>query len=164
MKREPKVILGITPGTRYLGVAILHSSELQDWRTKTFRGKWSSLKKKNILATIERMIEQYQVTDISLKKFHPSRTSKNLDKLIIEIEELSKSKALRIYHYTIEEIKKSLSKETRINKRRLSEMLAERNPELLTELIQEDKNRNSYYGRVLEAVAMAQICADRLKR
>lgn len=163
MKNGNQVILGIIPGTRYLGVAVLHDGELRDWRIKTFKGKWSSLKKKKISAAIERMIDQYQVTTISLKKFHPSRSSKNLDNLIIEIEELAKSKKLIYSHYSIADIKERFCNKTETNKLTFVELLSKKNPELYSEFVGEHRNQNSYYQRMFEAVAISQVCSHRFK-
>ncbi|MCH8903558.1 MAG: crossover junction endodeoxyribonuclease RuvC [Bacteroidetes bacterium] len=157
MDNESEVILGIVPGTRYLGIAVMHDSELRDWRIKTFSGRWSSAKKKKILNAIERIINQHQVTSISLKKFHPSRSSKNLIELISEIRQLAKSKRLEVYSYTVDEIKASFSDEKMMNKKCLAKMLIDRNPEFRFELNQERKNPSSYHIRMFEAVALAKI-------
>ena len=160
MRKEEQVILGIIPGTRYLGLAVLHDSELRDWRIKTFRGKWSSLKKKKMLVTIERMIDLYQVTALSLKKFHPSRSSKNLDELIVIIQQLARGKGLRTYYYSIKEIEENFLPERRMNKQRLAKKVSEENLELRPKKNQEQENQNRYYCRMFEAVAVSQVCLD----
>ena len=44
MINEPVRIIGINPGTRYLGIAVFIGPEPREWRIKIFNGKWSKEK------------------------------------------------------------------------------------------------------------------------
>ena len=39
MVKKIITIIGINPGTRYLGISVFHGSELRDWRVKVVQGK-----------------------------------------------------------------------------------------------------------------------------
>ncbi|GAF91324.1 unnamed protein product, partial [marine sediment metagenome] len=48
MPKKTLKIIGINPGTRYLGISVFQDSDLRDWRIKVFQEKWSEHKIKKI--------------------------------------------------------------------------------------------------------------------
>jgi Holliday junction resolvasome RuvABC endonuclease subunit len=97
-------IIGISPGTRYVGYAVLYDSELIDWGVKNIEGKWSKEKQKKIMAFISDLIGQHNPDVLSIKTLHPSRSSTNLDQLVQKIKDISNRKRLRIQQYSIKEL------------------------------------------------------------
>lgn len=154
--------MGINPGTRYLGLAVLHGSDLLDWRVKTFRGKWTKEKAKRILEIISEKIKLYEINNISLKKLHPSRRSRNLAKLVNKIKELARRRIIKIYQYSIKEIEKLSIEDKKLNKRNLIEAIVNRYPILHHDLNKEKILKNSYYFRIFEAVALASTSSKGL--
>jgi RNase H-fold protein (predicted Holliday junction resolvase) len=155
-------IIGINPGTRYLGIAIFQDSELLDWRIKVFKEKWSKEKAKKILEILNEYIDLYALNTIALKKLHPSRRSQNLARLVTRIKEISKRKGIKVYQYSIKDLEEFFIEEDKLNKKNLAEAIVSENPVLFHELLKEKSNKNIYYIRVLEAVALASACAQRL--
>ena len=164
MPKKPLKIIGISPGTRYMGVAVFHESELLDWRVKNMEGKWPKEKMKRAVKITSRFIEHYQPDVLSIKELHPSRTSPNLNRLVGGIRELAKRKRLKIYQYSIKDMESFFHPEGRINKKRLAEIVAAEYPILSHELDREKANKNSYYIRMFEAVALGSICLHQLNR
>jgi Holliday junction resolvasome RuvABC endonuclease subunit len=105
MIREPLKILGINPGTRYLGLAVLYGQELMDWRVKVLNGKWSKEKMKKAIEIISDFIERYEPSVLAIKKPHPSRRSLNLARLVAKIKVFLKRKGLKIYQYSIKDLR-----------------------------------------------------------
>jgi len=157
MIRNTLKILGINPGTRYLGIAVLHDSELLDWRVKTFRGKWTKEKAERILDVIGEHIELYDINRIALKKLHPSRSSKNLKLLVSRIKALANKNRIKVRSYSINMLERFFLVDEKSNKKNLAEKIVSEYPVLIHELEKEKSNRNSYYLRIFEAVALGMM-------
>ena len=154
MTREAKRILGINPGTRYLGLAVFHDTELLDWRVKTFTGKWTKEKAERILEMICEYIGLYDINAISLKRLHPARSSKNLKYLVSKIKVLSTRKKVKINQNSIKELERFFIDDEKSNKRNLAEKIIGEYPLLIHELNKEKSRKNSYYMRAIEAVTL----------
>src|ERR1041384_2505677 len=115
MNQLPQAILGISPGTRSLGIAILKDGELLDSRIKSFPGKWSEVKQKTILGAISEYINHFGITVIALKTIHISRSAAALNQVIHGIKELSEKRKIKFCIYTIHDLKKFCLKEGRGN-------------------------------------------------
>lgn len=154
MAREANRILGINPGTRYLGLAVFNDTELLDWRVKTFIGKWTKEKEDRILEIIREQIEIYRINTIAIKKLHSSRASKNLKLLVSRIRNVGRKKQIKIQSYSIKELEKYFLTDSKANKRNLAERIVVEYPMLVHELNKEKSRRNSYFMRAIEAVAL----------
>jgi Holliday junction resolvasome RuvABC endonuclease subunit len=157
MNRRPLRIIGINPGTRYLGIAVLDGSGLLDWRIKALEGKWSKEKMKRAIRIISDIIEQYGPNILVIKKLHPSRRSWNLVQLVAKIKEFSKSKCLKVFQYSIKDVEEFFIKEDKLNKKNLAEAIVLANPVLFHELQKEKAHRNPYFVRMFEAVALGTM-------
>lgn len=162
--KKPLRIIGINPGTRYIGVAIFQGTELRDWQVKNIAGNWSKEKIKKARMIVSGLIEQYEPDALAIKRFHPSRSSKNLNRLAEKIKGLAKSNGLKVYQYSIKELENFFSSEERINKKELIEIIVSKYPFLSYELEKEKAHKNPYYIRMFEAVALGSICFNRLDR
>jgi hypothetical protein len=150
-------ILGISPGTRYLGLAMMRNGDLYDWKVKTYKGVCTEDKLIKALAHIEELIITHVVSYIACKIPHASRSSFSLDILIEKIKKIAKEYNIHILIYSINEIK-AYFKNNISNKKNLAEHIAERYPALLHEFKKERNNKNSYYARMFEAIAAVLYC------
>lgn len=164
MYKKPITILGINPGARYLSFALFQGAELRDWGIKVVKGKWSEEKTEKIRRILLRLIEQHRPDVLAIKKLHPARSSPKLNQLVDEIKELSETKSVRVYEYSIKYLKAFLSPGKKINKRKLAEFMAEKYPALFPELMKEQSNTNNYYFRMFEAAALASVCFHQLDK
>ena len=158
MEKKTIKILGIDPGTRLVGIAIMSGSTLREWRVKTFYDKFTASKVKRILSTLSKICELHQITEIAIKT--PSlKSSANLKKIIAGIKEIAKRKKIKLYQYSTKEIKSFFSS---INKKELAEILSQQNPFLISELEKEKANRNKYYEKMFVAIGLAQMLYKKL--
>ncbi len=164
MPKKTLKIIGINPGTRYLGVAILNDSDLRDWRIKVFQEKWSENKIKKIKKTILRLIEDYEPNVLAIKKLHTSRSSKNLKLLTAWIKELCRKKGLKILQFSIKELEDYFLPNEKLNKKNLTKKISSEYPELIHQINRENSNKNPYYIRMFESVALASISFDQLDK
>jgi len=162
MSKEAIKIIGINPGTRYLGVAVLYESDLRDWRIKVFQEKWSDEKIKKMKKTILGLLEDYKPNVLAIKKLHPLRSSKNSKLITAWIRESCKRKGLRILQSSIKELENFYLPNEKLNKKNLTKKITSDYPDLFHELDKENKNKNPYYIRMFEAVALASMCFQKL--
>lgn len=159
LKVRPKIkILSIIPGTRYLGVALLSGTLLKDWRIKVLNTKEAQNKARKAKKIIFDFIERYHPQLLAIKKLDPKRSSKKLDSLAQKIREFAKREKLAVRQMELSEIKKFIVGKRRINKKEIAELMVSRYPELVFEFKKEKKNKNTYYERMFEAVALGLAC------
>ena len=162
MPKKPLRIIGINPGTRYLGVAVLYGQELLDWRIKVLDGKWSKDKIVKAIGIVSELIGQHEPEALAIKKLHLSRRSENLSRLANKIKVLARRKKLKVYQYSIKEIEDFFIEGEKLNRRNLIEAMVKLYPILHHDLNKERNHKNPYYFRMFEAVALASACAQRL--
>jgi len=150
----PKMTLGISPGTRIMGIAILKNSELIEWKIKTFKGRWSQVKQHCIITAIKKVIKQYGITEIAFKTPDPKRSSPELNRLIAAVKKLAVKNEIKVYSCSLSDLKCTYSK---VTKAELWEHIALQYPELFFEYQREQMNSNSYYEKIFEAVACAKM-------
>jgi Holliday junction resolvasome RuvABC endonuclease subunit len=162
MDTKTKTILGINQGTRYLGLAVISGTMLRDWKVKTLKNKWSQAKLRKALRIVKTLIDQYQPTAIAIKRLNSYRSSQSLRMLTLNICKIARIKHVKAFEFSISDLKRHYSGEESIcNKKQLAEVLASQYPDLYFELEKEKKNRNPYYMRMFEAVALAVLLSDK---
>lgn len=162
MSKTPLRILGIRPGTRYLGFAFFRGTELVDWGVKVSKGKWSKKKLRRIVTILSKLQNRYKPNTLALKRLHPSRSSANLKTLVNRIRQSAKAKRLKLCQYSIGELETFFAPKERIGKKQLAELVAMEQPVLQHLLGKEKANRNPYHIRAFEAVALASMCHSQL--
>jgi hypothetical protein len=149
-------ILGISPGTRMTGLAVLQSGDLLDWRVKTFKGTWTNSKLKDVLYILIKYIQNAGITEIVLKKPDVFRTSEGLENLISEIKAFAKRKNIQFTMLSLKSLKSRYSKEKGYTKAKMIKDAISNFPELYGEYNKEHKNRNKYYTKMFEAVILSK--------
>ncbi len=162
MLQEPITILAINPGTKYLGLAVFQAQDLVYWGIKVLKGKWSEKKRRIAKRAIQDIIVQHHVRILVLKKLHLSRSSTNLNFLVASIKTIAKEKGLKLCLYSLDDIKKELAAERRVNKISIAEMMVARYPFLVHELEREKKHKHPYFVRMFEAIAAGIATCNRL--
>jgi len=162
MINEPLRIIGINPGTRYMGITIFMGSELREWRIKIFSGKWSKDKMEKIKKIILDFIELYNPNILAIKKLHSSRSSQSLKNLIVRLKDICRRKGLKLYQYSIDDLEKFFVLEGKANKKNLVKIIASEYTDIFHELKREKENKNPYYIRMFEAIALAAMCFHQL--
>ena len=140
-----------------MGLAVLKDNELIEWKTRTFKGSWSAMKLKDILYALKCYIEDNGITVVAIKKPDELRSSSALDRLVSEITILAKGLKVKVYSYSLSQLKKSYSTEKICSKEALIKLVVKKNPNIIPEFNKELRNKNSYYYRMFEAIAVAQI-------
>jgi Holliday junction resolvasome RuvABC endonuclease subunit len=159
MTRKILKILAVNPGSRYLGIAVFYGADLKDWRMKNISGSDMNQRLKKARNIVSKYIDWFDPDILAIKRLHPSRSSSNLSQLTSGIKRLARSRGMKVYQYTIDEMKAFFMERKRSNKQGLSEILVSRYPVLVPEFNKERENANPYYMRMFEAVALGAICS-----
>lgn len=150
-------ILGISPGTRCIGLALLHNGELSKWQVKTYKGSTTPKKLKATLEHIEEIIEVHMVHCVACKVPHPGRSSPQLDEIINQVKEIAAKYAIECKIYSLEELR-SFFKMKFENKYMLAENVTAAFPQLEPLLLRERMNKHRYHIRTFEAIAAGMHC------
>lgn len=155
---RPIVVLGLNPGTRYVGVALFYGPHLHDWRVRATGDGSPRARGKAAREIAAELIDRHSPDVVAVKRLHPSRQSPDLRRLVDSLLGLARRRALLVRRYTSDDLKAAYAPGVTINKRDLARLVASRYPDLQIELKREEQSRNPYYTRMFEAVAMASLC------
>ena len=155
MAEKGKVILGISLGTRRVGLAICTRNGLIDWRMRIFKETYSRKKVKRIWRVIEQAIERYGVTAVGMKIPHKSLRSEGINQCLKEITTRIVAKDIPLYFYEIETIEGYYLKSKVKNKTALAEVIAEKYPLLKNEYFRLGKSK--YNMKIFEAIAVMEL-------
>ncbi len=155
--KDPIKIIGISPGTRYIGFAIFYGLELVDWGIKAIPGKWRQKKIKILLKIIEYLITRYEPNVLALKKIRAQNANENASKVSRIILSSARREKIISYSYDIKEIEKHFLKDDRHNRMNLFSFLVSQYPSLKVVLEKERNQKNPYYFRALEAVGVGYV-------
>ncbi len=156
MKETMTTIIGISLGTRSIGIAVLKDGELLDWKVHSFKGYWSKSKCSLIAGTIAKHIKLYRPDAIALKTPAEARPSRNLRRLVSILSKQITRQQLPLYCYTLTDLKTCFGCD---NRQMLIVSLTSRFPELTYTCRKVLRYRNGYYDKAFEAVAATMVCA-----
>ena len=148
-------ILGISLGTRRVGMAIGTEQELIDWQIKVFNETYSKKKAKKIWRTIERTIEKHNIQAIGLKFCQKVLRTDGLAHCLEFITDKAISKGIIIYFYDIQTIERYFLKTQPKNKFELATAISNKYPELRREYFKLSKSQ--YQMKVFEAVGAMDL-------
>lgn len=160
MKQQTHTILAITPGTRYIGLAIIKGDLLVDWGVSVVTADSPSAKLQKTRALITRYLEEYAPSLVVLKQLNPTLSPELLIRQHREMQTVAHEHRLLIRQFSIREVETFLSPEKLINKRQLAELIVHRHPVLIHEFHKEQDALNPYHIRMFEAVALGEMAHE----
>ena len=150
-------ILGVSFSSRMLGLAVVQSDTLIDYSVKLFKESWSSVKLDHILSSLTSAIDNYNITDMVLSIPPINYQAGPFQELWIEIAALGHTKALNLKMYRQGELQAFCGYEERMTRKSLMESVIKWYPELESFYKREVRNKNKYYHKLFEAVAVATL-------
>lgn len=157
MPNESTTILGVNPGSRYVGFSAFRGPELLDWGVRIITAKTPRGQVRVANRILREAIERFQPGALVVKRLHWSRSSPSLDRLTGAILELSRHRRIEVHQYSITQLKYVLCRNRRSNKRRLAAELVAMYPVLRQEFQKEMASRHPYYLTMFEAVALGVV-------
>lgn len=155
--------LGISPGTRSIGIAVLANDDLIEWQVKCFKGKWSKEKMLLIVKAVEKLCDHFRIDALAVKEVSPLRCSANLTNLAKSLNTLARKRKLLCSRYTLDDLKRNLSPNGKHSLEELMEFITEKYPILRREYLKERNNLTPYYLKMFEAITAARILAQKLE-
>ncbi len=153
-------ILGISLGTRLIGMAVVYDGELYDFRIRTFYGPWTEKKRRSIVGTIRNTVQRYGVASLSVKSPKPAYCSQSINDLLSDVRQLSDELGMTVKVCTISALKERCNGTLGGNKQALIQTMVDKYPQYkqLAELyIKERDNRSAYYTKLFEAIACTEL-------
>jgi len=155
MAEKENIILGISLGTRRLGMAVGSQNELIDWQMKVFAQTYSKKKARKIWRTVEQTILKYGITVIGMKLSPNYSRTDGLSHCIKYISEKAIEKGIVLFFYDLQAIADHFLKSESISKKEFAEKIAEKYPELKREIFKMGDSLHNF--KMFEAVASMDL-------
>jgi hypothetical protein len=163
MESKTNVIIGISPGTRYITIVILVGTELRDWRERAFHGPWSEMKLTKISAVVKSLLDFYRPRAVAFKPVHRSRSSPALEQVTSELMKLATENTQTPYVYTSGQLIATLLHKQRADRKDLINLLVRLYPTLLPLATRETILNRPYHWRLFDALGCALACSRMLE-
>jgi RNase H-fold protein (predicted Holliday junction resolvase) len=144
-------ILGISLGSRFVGIAVLYDGELTDFRVRTFFGAWNDSKRRDMIQTITQTIKRYGIHKIVVKTPKPFHCSQSITDLTNDILQLADTLKIRVMVCTISML---------TNKETLIQSVIRKYPthRRLADLYEKERKKHShYYVKLFEAIVCTEL-------
>lgn len=147
-------VVGVSPTTRAIGIAILKNRKLIYWKKLSFHEKWSKQKLKLMITSLAKEVEKYDTTDIAIKIPDELPMSKAYMQLLGTINIMCEQMMIKPRYYTLSDLKDRICKE-RCTKQQLITRMISHCPDLHSMCSTKNRKPRVYYNQVFEAVATA---------
>ncbi len=148
MPLKQNIILGISPGSRTTGYAIMSDGELVDWGEKQFKSNCNNQRVIQLQKMMKRILEDYNISHLAIKRVNPTKSSIKLDQVYSLFKSFSSMHHLKFSSSGNKEIKASCSKAK--NKKEVIMYIRQKYPEMGYLPITSTSN----HFRVYEAIAV----------
>lgn len=149
--------LGISTNTRLLGLAIISQGGLVDYSIHLHKSSWSPAKATTIVTSLEPCVRQYCIKRVVLSIPYAHHQTEAFRYLIYSIREFFEAKNIPVYAETPEAIHSLYPPGQKKTKKALMSSLALQFPQLTYCYHKEMRNKNKYYIKLFEAVAVATL-------
>jgi hypothetical protein len=151
------VTVGISTNTRLLGLAVIKQNALVDYSIRLHKSSWSPSKADMILASLEPCVRQYCIKKVILSIPYVYHQTEAFKILIYHIRDFFEAKGIAVIAETPEAIHPLYPPGQRKTKKVLMNALCLQFPQLVYCYRKELRNKNKYYYKVFEAVAVAAL-------
>ena len=152
------MILGITPGTRSCGFAVVREKEIRKWGVQSFKGKWSDGKLISILYGLSKLMTRHRIREVAIKIPDTMPRSIGYAQLLGAMNALFEQRGITVRYFTLSDLTREHAPKKKINRQALFVSIVDLYPELLPLFRKEQKAKKPYYDKVFEAVASAHGC------
>lgn len=161
MRNQTSNILGISIGTRKIGIAVLTGSELMVWETHVFAGWWSEAKETAILARFEKYLVRNSITAVAIKIPPIIPLDSPLQLILQKIQVVAGQYGCTITLYTKDDVKRH----TRLNHMNsVFEYAVLHYPVLRSKYRKEKQSTTQHHLKMFEAVITAHLCKGAVRK
>lgn len=140
-----------------MGIAIWKDNRLSEWQIKAFKGPWSERKLRDIIFSVKEMLDRYKATHLVLKIPNCFHSSTALEKVVMEIQSIAHSMQAKVRLVELMDLRQLCDKSTKFSKGELMKIVAQHNVVLQSLYNRELRNRNPYYTKMFEAIALVLL-------
>lgn len=152
------MVLGVSPGTRKIGIAVLDDNgKLCYWQLHTFPESWSETKHKRMLRTITKHMNRYKVRQVAIKIPDELPVSKPYVQLVGSINVVCEMRKIKAQYFTLSEFKQGYFPDRVVTKRELINYLSSQHPEPDAQQQKGQRKNTQYYDKVYEALGVARL-------
>jgi len=155
--------LGISPGTRVIGVAVIQNRKIAATQVHSFGGKWSTKKLLKICNLLTSYMKMYHASAIAIKIPDELPVSRSYVELIGGLNVFFERHTIQPVYYTLSELKQHCCPKGKANKNALAECMAVKYPDLFVEYAKAQDKRDKYYHKLFEAVAAARLLHTKMQ-
>jgi len=149
------ITLGLSFSTRMLGLAVFKSNTLVDYYLKLHKEKWSPEKQDLMLTSLASCIAHYTITDIAVSIPDMHCQTADFEKLLAAVQSFAAEHNVPTLLYQSKEIYQAFGSQVRRTRNSLMKRMTSFYPELEKYFTKELANKNKYYIKLFEAVAVA---------
>lgn len=150
-------ILGISTNTRLLGLAIIRKGELVEYKVHLHKSSWSPSKANEIITKLEPCVRQYCIKSCVLSTPNVYHQTEAFQKLIASLRKYFRENNIRVYSKEIKTVHSLYQTGGKKTKKALMKHLTSYYPQLTYYYHKELRNKNKYYIKLFEAVAVATL-------
>jgi Holliday junction resolvasome RuvABC endonuclease subunit len=157
-------ILGIDPGARQIGIAVMKDDELVFYAVKTFKKGDDEEKLKKLRLIIEKLVTDYRVEYVALEKIVFVQQHRSFVKIVYDkIKEFLKERNIELFEYNPKVIRQIICDAQKPTKRNTALILAQKHAELVKYFNVAKLWQKRYFAQLFDAIAAAQVCAKELR-
>lgn len=149
------IVIGLSPGTCALGIAIFSDNRLVEWEMKTYPEKWRNEKLQKILSYVAGYIDNYNVEQVAIKLPTELPISTAYIQLVGSLNILFERSGIPVHYYSLSELKGHFCSQKRPNKLDLAECMVSKHPHFIHTLYSKKMKSKRHNMKVFEAVAVA---------
>lgn len=143
--------MGISPGTKAIGIVILNDGMLDLWSIHTGNAA--------ALTAAVSLIDKYNVTSIAVLRGHTHMGYPNQQRLVADVQSLAEAEGIPARLYSTYDLRKLLPHNPK-NKTIMFGHLLGTFPELAAPYYKYKRERNAYWSKVFEAAVCAHFMAQ----
>lgn len=160
---EPSAILGLSINTRKQGLAVISNNLLVDYHIQLRKEAWTTNKGEQILTSLQPWFKSYSIKNVALSIPYEKQQSTQTKDLLGTLKSYFKQKKILYSTYLSKTLYATSQKARRKTKKEMMRDIVFQYPELSFYYHKEVENKNKYFIKLFEAVAVATMHAQRLK-
>ena len=159
-KQKQKIILGVDPGSKETGFAILKGNDLIHYGVKTFRNRKSETDlSKEVLCTFVDLLKGCRPGVLVLEKpyFPQYQTLCYLGIVVNTIRKIAVQENIDLVEYSPRDIRTYLCGTEKATKRQVASVICKYHPELEKYFFRQSSAKQKYWGHMFDAASLCTV-------
>ena len=145
-------------------MAVMKDNTLEDYYISLRKEAWTPAKKEKILTIIKSWLTTYKITNVALAKPYENQSTQQIKELLESVKTLINEQEISVHTYDHQTIYLFCESDQSKTKKNAMKELSRHYPELSRHYQKEMRNKNKYYVKLFEAVALANVHSKELQQ